>query len=170
MLKVQSGDLWSRHRLGFWVVVTTNIGWCQATMKNNMGAGVALQAALRWNELPEWYGWRCKLMGPETPVLVNEHRRLIFFPVKPLVARDPSMSWAQGASLETIDRSARQLAELRASCSMALPGCGNGEADPVDVLEILTRHLDPLLVRVVERDQARARTRCRAPDQSDQRS
>jgi hypothetical protein len=130
--------------MGFWVVVTTNIGWDPETKRNNMGAGVALQAALRWGELPEWYGWRCKLSGANTPVLVNEHRRLVFFPVKPLLPGNPERSWDQEACLATIAHSAEQLSRLRVDgpLAMALPGCGNGGRSALEVLPILAAHLD----------------------------
>jgi hypothetical protein len=122
--------------------VTTNIGWDPDTLENNMGAGVALQASLRFHGLARQYGELCSELREETPVVPHLRHRLFLFPVKPLIASDPAHSWAQDASVDTISRSARQLFDLLTTklpvlCAMALPGAGNGGLNPVTSLRTL---------------------------------
>ncbi len=63
----------------------------------------------------------------------------MLFPVKPLDALEPNMSWRQEANLTLIERSANQLAHLPGEDPVAVPlvGCGNGGLDPADVRPIL---------------------------------
>lgn len=154
-LRIERGDLWKKRAEGWKVVVTTNIGWDPVTFANNMGAGVALQAALRWPELPEWYGRFCRGSSPNTPVVERSDLGLVFFPVKPLLdPADPERSWAQPASLERIELSAHQLAAtITGNVALAFPGCGNGGLDRADVLPILQRWLRPAgRFLIVDRD------------------
>lgn len=147
------GDLWDMHEGGWTIVVTTNIGWSLRTHENNMGAGVALQAADRWPDLPKWYGRFCAQHAADTPVVERKDRRLIFFPVKPLLdPKNPELSWSQLASPELIERSARQLAEIKAGrIALAYPGAGNGGL-PVSVVKpILERYLPGDRFLVVDR-------------------
>lgn len=149
-MQIERGNLWDRWENGDWIVITTNIGW-DAAGRNNMGAGMALQAALRFRELPRWYGEWCRQCGTHTPVLAAPNR-LLFFPVKPLIESDPEQSWDQLASPRLIERSARQLRllideitpHLPDGCrvAMALPGCGNGGLGAESVLPILEKYLD----------------------------
>ncbi|HET7540425.1 MAG TPA: hypothetical protein VFK05_11160 [Polyangiaceae bacterium] len=151
---VIQGDLWQMHDQ-VRVVVTTNIGWDLETYQNNMGAGVALQAARRWPELPEWYGRQCARLKEQTPVLEYLPARLILLPVKPLLyAADPERSWDQEASLELIDRSLAQLAEVGGDTRIALafPGCGNGGLKKRAVLPLIERHLKTDQFVVVDRE------------------
>jgi hypothetical protein len=151
MLDVVTGDIWDWYDRGFWVVVTTNIGWCPQTGMNNMGAGLAMQAAIQWPCLSRWYGDACREHGPDTPVTWHALHRLVFFPVKPLIADAPERSWDQRADLDLIERSARQLAGgYPQKTALALPGCGNGGLFSDDVLPILDRHLDPAWFVVVD--------------------
>jgi hypothetical protein len=141
-MKVIQGNLWDWHARGYWIVVTTNIGWDPDTLENNMGAGVALQASLRFPGLARQYGELCSELREETPVVPHLRHRLFLFPVKPLIANDPAHSWAQDASLGTLCRSVRQLRDLLTTklpvpCAMALPGAGNGGLDPVTSLRAL---------------------------------
>jgi hypothetical protein len=150
---ILQGDLWQMHAQAR-VVVTTNIGWDLDTFQNNMGAGVALQAAFRWPELPEWYGRQCARLKEQTPVLEYLPARLILLPVKPLLYEsDPERSWDQEASLELIDRSLAQLAEIGGDTRVALafPGCGNGGLDKRAVLPLIERHLKTDQFIVVDR-------------------
>ncbi len=157
MFRSKKGDLWDWYARGFWIVVTTNIGWDPRSLANNMGAGVALQAAIRFPGLSRQYGELCRELGAATPVTPHLRHRLFLFPVKPLLdLRNPERSWAQDASLNLIERSARELAEhvermgLKGRVAMAFPGCGNGNASPSDVLPILEHHLSGL-VELVDR-------------------
>lgn len=141
-LSIVRGDLWRMHGIGYKVVVTTNIGWDPKTLANNMGAGMALQAAMKWPELPRWYGAYCKRTAPATPVVEREDLGLIFFPVKPLLdPKNPERSWDQRASLTRIEQSLRELQNVAGKVALAFPGCGNGDLDRKDVEPLLRRYL-----------------------------
>jgi hypothetical protein len=151
-LVIVRGDIWRMHATGDKVVVTTNIGWDPRTLANNMGAGVALQAAMRWPELPRWYGAHCKRTAPQTPVVERADLGLIFFPVKPLLeAANPERSWDQQASLGTIEQSLRELSKLEGRIALAFPGCGNGGLDRAMVEPLLRRYLTDDRFTVVDR-------------------
>lgn len=143
-LQSMQGDLWDMWASPKWkIVVTTNIGWDPRTFENNMGAGVALQAAERFPELPEWYGRFCASTAPNTPVVEREDLRLIFLPVKPLLdPHNPELSWNQPARLGLIDRSVRELAEIPGRIALAYPGCGNGGL-PVEAVRPILQHYLP---------------------------
>ena len=136
-----TANLWDFHAKGHHVVVTTNIGWAPGNPWNNMGAGMALQAAYRYPELPGWYGRRCREYGAGTPVLKRDDLGLVFLPVKPLLEENPGASWNQTASLELIARGLDQLlawvTTRKAKVAMGLPGAGNGRLDPVEVLGLV---------------------------------
>lgn len=155
MLSIQTGDLWATHADGDWVVVTTNIGWDPEGW-NNMGAGVALQAATRFRGLPQQYGELCRDLGAETPVTPHLRHRLFLFPVKPLNVSDPEQSWNQLADVALIERSTQQLAAhidtlgLAGRVVMAFPGCGNGGLSRSVVQPILERYLSGR-VRIVDK-------------------
>jgi len=150
------GDLWDWHDAGYRIVVSTNIGYCPKTFRNNMGAGIAWQAARRYPGLPDWYGRQCAERGAETPVLEREDLRLVFFPVKPFRPEDPERGWAQNASLDLIADRARQLgviATAGAPIAMSTVGAGpkgsGGGLDPREVEELLQRELGESSERVV---------------------
>ena len=149
------GNLWDEWVMGRKVVITTNIGWDPKTLRNNMGAGIAWDAAQRWPELPQWYGRFCRATYPHTPVLEHPYLRLIFFPVKPLLNRNnPEISWNQQASLPLIDHGMRQLVEHEGHIAMGLPGCGNGGLDQSAVAAVLShwiRGARSERIRVVDR-------------------
>lgn len=120
-----SGDLWSFHKEGKWVVITTN-----GTIKSNgacvMGRGTALEAAKRYPNLPFLLGEKLKKKGLK--VHCFSMVKLIAFPVK--------HQWPQKADIELIKKSCIELKEI---CNiidsmegkvtdiyMPRPGCGNG--------------------------------------------
>jgi hypothetical protein len=142
-MKAKKGDLWEHWQRGEKVVVTTNIGWtATAPYWNNMGAGMAAQAARRFPELPEWYGRFCRATFPLTPVIEHPRYRLIFLPVKPLLNRNnPEISWDQEASLDLIEAGLRQLREHHGEIALGLPGCGNGGLKMAQVFPLLERYL-----------------------------
>lgn len=150
-MRHEQGDLWERYERGQKVVITTNVGWDPQTLRNNMGAGMALQAARRWPWLPEWYGRFCRhwitrrdasVMRAVRAVPVVELDRLIFFPVKPLLDfRNPERSWDQKARLDTIRVSLSQLTRHEGAIALAFPGCGNGGLKPAEVLPFLQQFL-----------------------------
>ena len=150
-MKQVVGDIWE-YLPTHAIVVPVNVGWTRAG-RNVMGRGVALQAARRWPELPAIYGEACRVAGAEMTVMSWQAPYgkywLVLFPVKPLNERAPWLSWRGPATLEMIERSADDLANLafawggRDGWPIALPlvGCGNGGLREEDVLPILERHL-----------------------------
>lgn len=131
-INLAQGDLWDWYNQGHRVVVTTNIGWDPETFRNNMGAGMALQAQMRFRELPLWYGRLCSTLGRETPVVAyRADPRIVLFPVKPLLdARDPERSWDQAGDAAIIYTSLLQLRAFSGKIALSYPGCGNGGLDP----------------------------------------
>lgn len=140
-MKQQKADIWTLLP-GHHIVIPTNVGW-KANGANVMGAGLAKDAARRYPELAAWYGAFCKEHAALTSVTSYPAGPLILFPVKKLRMEQPWMSWASEASLDLIERSARQLSELPGEDPIAVPmvGCGNGGRKPEEVIPILNRYL-----------------------------
>lgn len=150
-MRIERGDLWERWDEGSKIVITTNIGWDPVTLRNNMGAGIALEAMRRWPWLPEWYGRFCRATFPHTPVIEHDQLRLIFLPVKPLLNRNnPEISWDQRASVFLVVEGLKQLRHHAGHIALGFPGCGNGGLEPIEVLPHIERQLDP--TRFVVRD------------------
>ena len=151
-MRAERGDIWELHTAGATICVTTNIGWDEE-MRNNMGAGLALQAMSRWPWLPTWYGAECYRMATagEVRPLWFAPLRLILLPVKPLLdPAHPERSWDQKANPEFIRQ---QLLTLRlmtalphfpARVALTLPGCGNGALHRDEVGPILHETLGGL--------------------------
>lgn len=154
-MRSERGDLWKLWEQGHKIVVTTNVGWEPGTLRNNMGAGMALQAALRWPWLPEWYGSFCRLWVTRwsrpgsihaalrtAPLLEHDGLRLIFLPVKPLLSySDPELSWNQRARLDCIQLAVSELRKHHGTIAFGLPGCGNGGLSAMDVRPMLEESL-----------------------------
>lgn len=137
------GDLFNE---GLDIVVTTNIGWCPRTFMNNMGAGTALGAYVRFPSLPIWYGHECSRMyhGDCVDVLYRGDLGLYLLPVKPMLdIEDPERSWDQLASYDIITRMLQRFAAMkrRKRTAMTPPGAGNGGLDPVRVRHLVLEHL-----------------------------
>lgn len=133
------GDIWKLRRATDFVVVPTNVGWTKDGL-NVMGRGIASDAARQAVEIRAWYGAKCKAHGKDTPTLGRALWRMIFFPTKPL-ARNPSLSWKQDATLERIQQSLPSFIALlprtlEHDCKRVLlphVGCGNGGLSWEDV-------------------------------------
>ena len=151
MVKRADGDLWDYYEGHHRIVISTNIGWDDRG--NNMGAGIALQAARRVrrdagnieNPLEVWYGQQCERFRAHTPVMQHEQLRLIFFPVKPYRPEDAEQGWNQKACLRLIHRSAVQLRSF-VGCDTVYParpiamsyvGAGNGALEDAEVERVL---------------------------------
>lgn len=145
MIASRRGDIWklvASHLL----VIPTNIGWKPRDGRNVMGKGLALQAAGKHPYFPLWYGLECMKKRAETPVLLYPHAPLIAFPVKPLNEATPWLSWKSKADLGLIERSAKQLAEMKTDhpVAVSMVGCGAGGLEMADVRPILDKYLsDP---------------------------
>lgn len=142
-MKKVKGDIWDLAET-HWLVVPVNAGW-RADGTNVMGRGLAKQAAARFPELPLEYGRACRDMkraGNPNNLYICLNRRLILFPVKPLNAAAPHLSWRQEASIDLIRRSCESLGEWMEAAEwplVAMPtvGCGNGQLNPKHVLPVL---------------------------------
>lgn len=142
-----TGDLWDYHRQGYWVVVTTNIGW-KSNGENVMGRGVAAQAAKRFPDLPAWYGELCRKHMERVGICLYNPGRLILFPTKPLDKVNPHLSWRGGSCLRLIETSLIELVKVAADehlkqIAMSWPGCGNGGLQIAQVKPLLNRYLGP---------------------------
>lgn len=175
-MQILKGDLWDYHRDGWKIVISTNIGWSETPPawaasvdaghyphQNNMGAGIALQAAQRWPWLSEWLGshYRARHLAglPQLPV-EHDQLRLIFVPVKPLMVEDPAYSWNQRADAKLIAQQLRYLDDHQGNIALGFVGCGNGTLPQDKVLphllglEIRRQHLGHGKTLVVDREAA----------------
>jgi len=151
----KSGDMWTWNHEGRWIIICTNIGW-KKDGSNPMGAGIARVAADKYPDLPEWYGKRCKKYKDRTAVAAYTEGRLFLFPTKPFNEKQPWMSWKSDSCLSLIQRSCRQLVALAnimdekghllTQIGLPLPGCGNGNLTPRDVMPIIIDLLDDRFV------------------------
>lgn len=138
-VKQATGDIWSLHAQGYYVVIPTNL-YVTKDGKAVMGRGLALQAAQKWPQSPLWYGFHLLEHIRSTPMgrnphmedinrfdllAVNHEWRLLFLPVK--------TSWQQQARKGLINASLDNLAILLDKpvlngVQLAIPrlGCGNG--------------------------------------------
>lgn len=146
------GDIWQYHKRKHWVVVTTNIGW-KASGHNVMGAGVAKQAAERYPDLPQWYGWLCRKYKENIGICLYNPGGLIMLPTKPLNRKNPHLSWQSDSDLELIKIGLKQLVqcvndEHIKAVAMSYPGCGNGGLRRSQVKPLLKQYLDTRFVVV----------------------
>jgi len=150
------GNLWTFHKEKRWVVVTTNIGW-KKDGTNPMGAGVAKKAADLFEDLPRWYGEKCKKYTDATAVQMYKPAKFFLFPTKKLDKSQPWASWQQDSSVELIERSTKQLAylvkhfKIFGDIGIPLVGCQNGNLREKDVMPILEEYLDDQFVLVRQR-------------------
>jgi hypothetical protein len=158
VIQTKTGDIWkmiASHLL----VIPTNIGWKTKDGRNVMGRGLALQAAGKYPYFPLWYGLECMKTRGDTPVLIYPHAPLIAFPVKPLNVETPWLSWKSKATLELIERSAKQLEALKTDhpIAVSMVGCGNGGLDMADVRPILDNYLSDKRFTLVLLDDGRGK-------------
>ena len=115
-MKELKGDLWSSDHE--YKIITTN-----GVVRNDgslvMGKGVALQAALRFPDIPKILGEYVKTFG-NVPMIFNDYK-IITFPTK--------NHWIDKSDIKLIERSAVQIYNLlprETTAAMTRPGCGNG--------------------------------------------
>lgn len=154
-MKYLFGNIWDHHD-DCLIVIPTNIGW-KSTGENVMGAGLAAQAATRYEELPRWYGKFCKKHCSDTPVTLYDERRLILFPTKPLNRDFPWLSWQSKSNLFLIERSLKELVEIQKSNpvrKIVVPyvGCGNGQLPKRVIAPLLTKYLTAPTFYVIEQE------------------
>lgn len=140
-MRILTTDIWKLVKTHL-IVVPTNLGW-DSKGHNVMGKGLAKDAAKRYPSLPSWYGNFCRTKRQEAEVTRCPGTPILLFPVKPLNAGTPWLSWRSKADLALIERSTRQLSHWSDDVPIAVPlvGCGAGGLDPADVRPILQRHL-----------------------------
>jgi len=160
-MKTLTGDIWKLTKTHL-IVVPTNIGW-NSSGSNIMGKGLAKDAAERYPGIAEWYGDLCKKLGADITVVQYSGTSIILFPVKPFNKQSPWLSWKSKASLELIEKSAKELAEWPDLDPIAVPivGCGAGGLDPSEVRPILERILVGTHFVLVTSDWGHLQTRIR---------
>lgn len=144
------GNLWEVHEAGSWIAVTTN-GDVNKLGKAVMGRGIALQAALRFPDLPVLLGehLRDPIDGSNVVCMFYTHR-IVTFPVK--------HHWREKADINLIQKSANSIVQLWTPTQaqidagtldtrhlplyMPRPGCGNGHLLWSDVKLVLEKILD----------------------------
>jgi hypothetical protein len=137
LLQVEAGDLWTGPE-DAWRVVPTNL----VTRRDGtavMGAGVALQAAGRFPELPARYG---RFLEARTPGLFRDDEfRIVCLPTK--------MHWREGANPAIVSKgllALRTFALVRRGQEVRLPmiGAGLGRLPAKDVRDLIQRALGSL--------------------------
>lgn len=111
-----------------------------------MGRGIALDAKLRFPDLPKEFADRLKEYGNVVFTFWDYH--IITFPVK--------HHWKEMANLELIEKSAKALKEIfrynlsniQTPIYMPRVGCGNGRQDWLKVKPILEKYLDDRFIVV----------------------
>jgi len=137
------GDIWDLYDKGNWIVIPTN-----GTVKKNgeavMGRGLALQARMRFPDIPRILGFQ---LGRHGLVVTDVGKRIITFPVK--------YNWFEEASINLITKSTLGLIDHVLNPNFFPPpiylprvGCGNGKLDWKDVKPILEKYLDDRFVVV----------------------
>lgn len=120
-------------------VITTN-GFVKKDGTATMGRGCALEAAVRWPELPALLGNVLRYRGNLTTLLfLGSDGPLVSLPVK--------HNWWEKADLGLIITSTVELVKLVDECRykqvvLPRPGCGNGGLDWNEVGQIMAALLD----------------------------
>ncbi len=127
------GNLWS-YPAEFRCVTTNGIVTSKGLV---MGKGVALQAKIRYPELPIWLGKMVKFGGNQA--YTSFLYKIISFPTK--------HHWKDKSDLELIRKSCIKIKNMVNSFNikdvvMPPPGCGNGGLSWDDVRPILVEYFD----------------------------
>lgn len=152
-MKVIKGNIWDYHKQGptdqpyteaCAVAVTTN-GMIRKDGRAVMGAGIALQAAQRFPNLPLALADGLKKHG--NVILYYPEWNLFTFPTK--------YDWKMPSDIALIEQSAIHLSAFLSlpeyaylRVIMTKPGCGHGKLSWSQVEPILARHLSFLGARV----------------------
>jgi hypothetical protein len=112
-------DVWDLHAAGLWVVIPTNVT-CKGDGTAVMGAGLALDAATRFPDLPARYGRALRAGNPR--VAIGDHR-LLLAPTKDHWREPAQMALV----LELLDGAVRwTTANPELGLAVVAPGCGLG--------------------------------------------
>ena len=121
-----------------YIAITTN-----GTIKRNgecvMGRGCALEAKVRYPQLPKILGDSLKSNGNHVIGLlyVPNNQQIVAFPVK--------HNWWEQADIALIERSCKELlvhVDQHETCALPRAGCGNGKLSWQVVKPIMARYLD----------------------------
>jgi hypothetical protein len=134
-----TGNIWTYHDLGEWICITTN-GSVKLNSEAVMGRGTALQAKIKYPDLPKRLG-QCLIYFNDNIPFVFEKYKIISFPVK--------NNWQELADFSLIENSCKKLKELVDSNPLDIkkiyltrPGCGNGKLNWENVKPILLKYFD----------------------------
>jgi len=138
------GNLWNFHNQGNWVVVTTN-GNVKGNGEAVMGRGVALQAKIRFPDIPRTLGFQ---IGRYGLCVTDVGHKVLVFPTK--------FNWWEKSSLGLIEKSSEELLSFidvhpgiySALVYLPRPGCSNGGLDWGAVKPVLEKYLDDRFVVV----------------------
>ncbi len=141
-----TGDIWTYHAGGDWIVITTN-GFVKRDGSAVMGRGVALQAKRRFWNLADWLGFQIRSSGNHCHVYTGQHPTESGFRTFGLITFPVKRNWRERADVVLIERSCKELVDIADSehlkeVYMVRPGCSNGKLDWEDVKPILEKYLD----------------------------
>lgn len=136
-MKEIKGNLWSPEFDGCWRVIPINTTVIKSTQKLVMGAGLAKQAKIRYENLDGLWG-SYYLLKPKSQLVVYHANKLIGFPTK--------VYWKNNSSLELIENGLKELKfYLSEFDEIVCPrlGCGLGQLDWVkDVKPLMLKYFD----------------------------
>lgn len=139
----QIGNLWDFHRLGEWVVITTN-GYVKRDGSAVMGRGCALECKNKFPGFDKQLGHYIRSYG--NLVFPFHDQRIITFPVK--------HKWWEIADLYLIESGLQQLYFQLENLNinkiyMPKPGCGNGKLNwESQVKPLCEKYLDDRFIVV----------------------
>ena len=141
-MKYETGNIWDIESEG--ICIPTN-GVVKKNGFATMGAGLALQAALKYPELPKWLGNRLSDIGNNVRVYPTKECRLIMVPTK--------NHWKDKSDITLIENSLEELVEIVdfqciKSVLITKLGCGCGGLDWNQVKPLMEHYLDDRFVLV----------------------
>ena len=155
-MKISKGNIWEFHDNGYSIVIPTNFGY-NKNRQNIMGAGLALQAKLKFSDLPDIYGKLIiNYINSKEGIFNSEtfyikKYKLFMFPTKSLNREKPHLSWKKNSDLSTITQSCISMLKLYSDLlergnifsKIYLPmvGGGLGNLDKEDVKSVLNKFL-----------------------------
>jgi hypothetical protein len=150
MLEV-NGDIWNFHAKGEWICITTN-GQVTSQGRNIMGGGTALQAAIKYPDLPRKLGLLLTSKYDSgshrnLPYLLSEYR-IFSFPTKDKVYAPSSLGFIEKSAKNVVIFIDRMSYDYIPRVYLPRPGCGLGELQWEDVRPVLVKHFDDRFIVV----------------------
>ena len=146
-MKEIEGDIWDYHKKGHWIVITTN-GIVKANGEAVMGKGIALQAKIRYPEIPHVLGRA--ILGRGNCLHFWGEKGLLFFPTKHNWRDKSDLTLIEESTKELVDFFDKTVTDYPVPIYLVRPGCSSGGLAWKDVKPILEKYLDDRFV-VVER-------------------